>query len=89
MDKLDKFISQEYVYMFTDLELIIKDCDEFDQDLDIRLCIDLDDDTGIGSWIFRTGDASYDWRHSRYCAASSVTWDTNPKHLLDQLIGDL
>lgn len=61
-------------------------CDE--PSIDIRLCIELD-----GSWIFRTGDSSFDQRHSPLCGASSVQLDTETKGkelpLLEELLNQV
>lgn len=51
--------------------------------IDIRLCVDND------GWIFRTGDASFDQRHSRYCSASCIGLNTQAGELLEQLIDDV
>ncbi len=64
--------------------------------IDVRLCIDRADtrhgygDSNIGfTWIVRTGDASYDQRHSEYCGASLVGLDTDPAELLTDLINQI
>ena len=53
--------------------------------VDIRLCIDLHD----SSWIFYTGLADYDQRHSEYCSASCIGLDTNALTLLTELIDQI
>lgn len=65
---------------------IFEDCDPA---IDVRLCVDLDPRAESGTWIFRTGDASYDQRHSDYCGAGSVGADTDPADLLETLIDQL
>lgn len=64
--------------------------------IDIRLCIDkpkgLSDrihPPANWTWVFNTGDASYDQYHSDYCAASTIGLDDNAEELLEELIGDL
>jgi len=59
------------------------------QDIDIRLCVDFEDTTP--SWIIRSGDASYDQRHSDVCGASSIDKKTKLKsepacEVLEELI---
>jgi len=59
--------------------------------INVRLCVDVDYRTGEFSWAFRTGDASFDQRHSRWCGASNVEHDTVITKLLTTLtdqIGD-
>lgn len=41
------------------------------------------------SWIFRTGDVSFDPAHSEFCAASCVSLATKPEKLLAELIGQI
>jgi hypothetical protein len=98
---LDQFITEERLGMYQDLQTIIIDlthemrtdpklytehgCDE--PSIDIRLCIDAHNDSF--TWCFRTGDSSYDQRHTTYCAASSIQLDTGTDELLNQLIGDI
>lgn len=48
--------------------------------IDIRLCID------PGRYIIRTGLSDYDLYHSRICAASCVTLETEAEELLNELI---
>jgi len=57
--------------------------------VDIRLCVDWDVAHEKFYWILRTGLVGYDPRHSTYCAASSITLDTAPKELLEELVEDL
>lgn len=58
--------------------------------IDIRLCIDLTPSRYRSTgWLFRTGLVDYDQYHSEYCAASSVTPDTDAKELLQELIDQL
>lgn len=57
--------------------------------VDIRLCVDWDVHHEKFYWILRTGDSSFDPRHSDYCAAGSITLDTAPKELLEELVEDL
>lgn len=100
---LDAFIKANSQDMFEALSAIVVDlqatlmgdpaeytehgCDE--PSIDIRLCIDIYHCREGGSWTFRTGDSSYDQRHSEYCAASSVTPDTGAAKLLADLIEQL
>lgn len=93
------FMRQDLIDHIKDLQGLMKSdpkeyiehgCDE--PSIDIRLCIELD-----GSWIFRTGDSSFDERHSALCGASSVQLDTETKgkklplleKLLDQVMDQL
>lgn len=101
--QLDQFIESEKCRMFDCLRDIVSDltdtmrqnpleytergCDE--PSIDIRLCIDVDSNDKPVSWIFRTGDSSYDQRHSRYCSALSVHLDTDTNELLNDLINQL
>ncbi len=62
-------------------------CDE--PSIDIRLCID-ERASGKGfTWIFRTGDSSYDLAHSYFCGASCITLDTKILDLLTELVDDV
>ena len=101
--QLDQFIESEKCYMFNNLRDIVSDlidtmrqnpseytergCD--DPSIDIRLCIDVDNDDEPSTWIFRTGLSDYDQSHSRYCSASSIGIDTDVNDLLNDLIGQL
>ncbi len=104
MSKLDTFIEKEKsfmrenllgivehykVWMRKDPKLFIDEISGQDEaSIDIRLCIDLDE-SGHGSWIFRTGDSSYDQRHSQYCAADCIGLETNVDNLLNDLINQI
>lgn len=102
MNNLDKFIKEEKHHMLRYLNELIpnlkssidaqpeefKESEDDEPSIDIRLCIDLNDD-GTGSWIFRTGDSSYDQQHSQYCSTTSIGIDSNAAELLDYLIQDL
>ena len=86
------------------LSIIVKDCKdamradkaEFTEEgcdgpsIDLRLCIDPNQFNGYGfDWIFRTGDSSYDPRHSTFCAASYIGLNTNKRELFTELIDDI
>jgi hypothetical protein len=97
--KLENFIKTNKSDMLNDLINVVKnekvwlkdnihDCGEIPS-IDIRLCIDLEDDGESGTWIFRTGLSRYDQKHSKYCAASIIDFDTNAMSLLTDLINQI
>lgn len=90
-NKIDMLLElSDIVFYFTNHDLNHVDQDNEDLNhIDIRLCIDLDGPNGEGSWIFRTGDASYDQVHSQYCSASSVGVETKAAKLLSELLDQL
>jgi hypothetical protein len=102
MDTLQAFIDGEYQYLMYDITVIVKDLKDQIRDnpdwyiesgtdepwIDIRLCVDLNSHDGA-NWVFRTGDPSYDQRHSQFCSSGSIGLDTDPKDLLDELISQL
>ena len=69
-----------YKHLVDDLRHIQKTLDK-GQDIDVRLCIDFDE-CGDASYIIRSGDVSYDQRHSELCGASSINSETvfNSEH---------
>ncbi len=76
--KLDRAISvcrDDYKLMVDQLKEIQSTL-ERGQDIDVRLCMDFH---GEVSWIIRSGDASYDQRHSEACGASTIDKRTKLK----------
>ena len=68
--------------------------------IDVRLCIDkvhtnsnpfslCSDLEERFDWGFRTGDSSYDQRHSRYCGASSIGLDSKVEDVLTELVDQI
>jgi hypothetical protein len=92
---LDVLIKNEKDLMLLDLKYIVADTQAnelkqpatYGDSIDIRLCIDADaSDFG---WIFRTGDASFDQRHSDHCASSSIDATTRAEVLLNELLDQM
>jgi hypothetical protein len=82
-------LKRDYAFIERDLKRIQNSLDpvaanEDDASIDVRLCIDVQD--GDVSWIIRSGDESYDQRHSMLCGASSIQLDSNPQTVLEDLI---
>lgn len=76
------------------------DSEHEEPSIDVRLCVDRYETNSNPfslvspletrfEWTFRTGDVSYDQRHSRYCAASSITLDSTVESLLVDLIDQI
>jgi hypothetical protein len=81
MNNLIKMFKADYNFLLNELQAIQ---DSYVDAIDVRLCIDFDDsDT---TWIIRSGDASYDQRHSMLCAASSIDRDSDASAVLEDLI---
>jgi hypothetical protein len=102
MDQLESFLKTEYQYILADLTGSVEALKswlktdahlfkEYSEDetpsIDVRLCVDRSGDSF--NWIIRTGDSSYDQRHSEWCSADSIDLETVPKDLLEALIKDL
>lgn len=90
LDSAIKMFRDDYKLICDDLKAIQKTLDR-GADIDIRLCIDFDNDEP--DWIIRSGDASYDQRHSDYCSASSINRKTKTKaepccEILESMIND-
>ncbi len=97
------FFINESENILEELEMIVDSCqgamrinpEEYTEpgcdgpSVDIRLCVDWNKNYDRFEWIIRTGLVDYDPRHSDYCAAGSITLDTAPKELLEELVEDL
>lgn len=79
---INSMCGHDYTEMVRDLEQIRQELGG--ESIDVRLCIDIDNT--VPSWIIRSGDASFDQRHSMFCGASSVQIDTVPRDLIEDLI---
>ncbi len=100
LSPLEAFIKQEQVHIKRNLSIYMRefkprlrkdpDCYRESRDdeptIDIRLCIDASPGPDSFEWIFRTGDSSYDQRHSRYCGAGCIGIGTKVDDLLLELI---
>jgi hypothetical protein len=88
MSRLNTFIEmsrKDYNFILSDLKEIKAQLDSEITSIDVRLCADLDLD-GEMSWIIRSGDSSYDQRHSPVCGASRVEEDSDLTAVLEDLI---
>ncbi len=59
-----------------------------DGPIDVRLCVDVDDDGVPTDWELLTGDVQYDTRHYAYCSASFVDPTDEPVQL-EQMAEDM
>lgn len=82
LNKVIELFRVDYQFLERDLSEIQRDLEG--EDTDVRLCVDFDGEQP--TWIIRTGDASYDQRHSAFCGASIIDHDVNPNVVLEELI---
>ncbi len=102
--KLSLFLKAEFEDIVTDLTATVENLKSFvrinpeefteagsdEPSIDVRLCVDEYDGLNRSfTWIIRTGDASFDQKHSPYCAASLIGLDTEPRALAQELIDDI
>lgn len=89
MTKLDRAIKMtvtDYNHMLESLNEVKADLNKEVTETDVRLCIDFDGYMNSPTWIIRSGDASYDQKHSFACGASGIDSDTKCEHVLEDLI---
>lgn len=81
---LNEFLRKERLAVIGDLSWAKA---SINSEADIRLCVDKKRD-GF-EWLLRLGPVEYDTRHSDYCAASTLTPDTDVWELAEELIKQL
>jgi hypothetical protein len=85
----EEMCKRDAFYLLNDLQVIQGQCDGDVTEIDVRLCVDFDLNgriCGEISWIIRSGDSSYDQRHSMICGASSIDAEAVCQDVLEDLI---
>lgn len=87
IDKVIKLTCTDYKFILADLKRIKKQCAS-NESIDVRLCIETEDSMSgdAWTWIIRSGDASFDQRHSPLCGASSIDRNTKCESVIEDLI---
>ncbi len=83
-----KFMVSDLRHIQTQIDESCRGPDDDEPSIDVRLCIDFQDD-GTPDWIIRSGDSSYDQRHSALCGASIVSLDTEFNDEADETLENL
>ncbi len=85
INKLIECTRLDYKHMLGSLQDIKKQAIDLTTYIDVRLCMDIDEYEDV-SWIIRSGDASYDQRHSMFCESSTVDAESDLTRVLEELI---
>jgi hypothetical protein len=87
MNKVNSVIElgrKDYKFLKAALSEIKKQIGGEIQEIDVRLCIDFDNETP--SWVVRSGLSDYDQTHSELCGASSINRHSKIVNVLEDLL---
>ncbi len=88
IDKVIQLTRTDYKFILEDLKRVKKFLDSEITEIDVRLCIEIEDSmsSDAWTWILRSGDSSYDQRHSPICASDIVSADSKLEGVIENLI---